>query len=73
MGLFSENAKVTFWWHSGEINGHTFHNIGLSHVNDHMCVAVTKSVVPSLQVRDPSGVETGMASGVWMKWFMDNI
>jgi hypothetical protein len=56
-GLFPKNAMVTFWWCSGEVDWHTFYNIGVSHINDHACITMTELVVTCFDIGNSRCIE----------------
>ena len=42
----------------GEIDRHTFNDVGPSHVNDGVGIAMTKAAMPSLDIRNARGIES---------------
>ena len=64
MGLVTENAMVTFRWCGGEVNGHTFDDVGMGHVNDSAVVAVTKMAMPGFDVGGLGGIKVGVMRGM---------
>ena len=64
MGLFTENTMVTFRWCGGEVNRHTFDDVGTGHVNDSAVVAVTEMAMPGFDVGDLGGIKVGVMHGM---------
>ena len=55
----------TLRWYSGEVDRHTFYDVGSSHVDDSTCVAMPKPAMPCFNIGDSRCVEGGVGVIGW--------